>query len=202
MRRAVLLITLEGIIFFLLALSTSIKPQLLYSLMSILVFVLLALTLLYTAVLGFMVWRNISRLWMTPALLCLAFMLSAWCTPPLGRIIADWQFRRHMNEYDEFVARFRKGPIPKGCDTRLGAIDVKHLPHHTRVVLAACCSDGSVVVGFLSDTDVPLLHEGYVFKGYGERNSCVADSMKPENKWPYVRPVTGKWYHFSDKPGR
>lgn len=146
--------------------------------------------------LGVRAWRRSSRLWMMPALTCLAFISSAWLTPPLGRLIADRQFRRHLSEYIRVADELKSGEIscPDSCRTRLGVINVGHQPAHVRAILAARCNDGSaVVVAFLIDTHVPLLHEGYVFEGYEDGNSCIKDSMKPEHRWPYMRQVMDRW---------
>jgi hypothetical protein len=93
----------------------------------------------------------------------------------------------------------RSGVVP--CGARLSIIDVKKLPTHVIRIKAARCSDGAVVVAFLTDTDVPLLHEGYVFKGYSDTNNCITADIRPEHQWPYVRHVIENWYHFSDQPG-
>jgi hypothetical protein len=52
------------------------------------------------------------------------------------------------------------------------------------------------------DTDVPLLHEGYVFKDYGESSNCNhGQSELGGSHLPFVRHVRDKWYRFSDQPG-
>jgi hypothetical protein len=152
---------------------------------------------------GWVRWRKMSQFWMLPALICLVFMLLAWFTPPFGRWIADWRFRRHLNEYARVVREVKDGPnsYDASANAGLAIIEVSNLPRHVRAIKGIRCNNGSVVAAFLLDTDVPLLHEGYVYKGYEEGDSCIKESMMLQNNWPYIRHVTGSWYHFSDEPG-
>lgn len=178
-------------------------PELLCIMLASLSFVGLALAFLITATLGFTRWRKSSAWWMMPALICLVFLLSAWLSPPLGRLIADRQFERHSSDYLQVVEEVQSGsiPCPAECGIRLTPIDVKRLPPRIRAVVAARCNSGAAVVGFLLDTDAPLVHEGYVYRGYDESQNCITEDMKPEKRWPYVRKITGNWYRFSDQPG-
>jgi hypothetical protein len=197
------LIVVTGVSYFLLTLYSYIMPEWLSNVASFAAFGLLVLILLLTTVIGFTKWRNLSRLWMMPALVCLAFILSAFLTPPMGRAIADWNFKRHATEYLKIVDGVKSGAISCGpqCDARLQVFKAANTPANIRALMGARCDDGEVVVAFLIGTDVPLLHEGYFFKDYEDTNPCIKDAMRPDKKWAYVRPVAGKWYHFSDQPG-
>jgi len=55
-------------------------------------------------------------------------------------------------------------------------------------------------MAFLVGTDVPTLHEGYVFRHAGDA-PCMNSDMRIERVWPYVRHVTRDWYRFADQPG-
>lgn len=203
MRTAYQLIVSIGISYFLLTLYVHIRPQWLCSVLSLLVFVALVLALLVTAIRGFTMWRQSSRLWMMPAAACLAFILAGRLTAPAGQLVTNWEFKREVSQYLRVVDELRSGAIvcETPCSAKLAALKSADRPLRVRALKAARCNDGTVVVAFLADSDVPLLHEGYVFKGYEETNSCVTDSMRPEKIWPYVRHVAGSWYHFSDQPG-
>jgi len=136
--------------------------------------------------------------------MCLAFPVSTWLTAvPIGRSIADWEFKRHLNEYVRVVEDFKSGRIPCGtqCNGSFHRLHVKDQPKNIMFLEAARCNDGTVGVAFLVDSDVPLLHEGYFFKGYGDGSDCSAHPWSLDKKYPYVRYVEGEWYHFSDEPG-
>jgi len=162
-------------------------------------FIGLAIFLVVSVALGFARWRKSSGFWMMPALVCLTFMLIAWFTPGGGRLLADRQFKKHLSEYEEVISEIRNTENFRTAE--LDVIRTKHRTDKVRAIKAARCSDGTMVVAFLLNTNVPLLHEGYVYKGYKDSDTCIKESARIENNWPYVRPVTGNWYHFSDQPG-
>lgn len=197
------LIVIVGLIYFSLTLYTYVVPLWACTILSWLAFVFLVIAFLVTAVVGFVRWRRVSPRWMVPTMLCLAFGLSGLLTPRLGHIIADRKFERHQAEYFKIVEGVKNGTLPCGptCSDKLTVFQAASLPSHTRALIGARCDNGEVVVAFLADTDVPLLHEGYLFKGYEENSACFTDAMRPEKKWAYVRQVAGRWYHFSDQPG-
>jgi hypothetical protein len=84
----------------------------------------------------------------------------------------------------------------------LGVIDTSgmHAPEGARDVWGERCDDGGVALLFLHNTDVPLLHEGYIFKSYGPSSNCNTGPGMPEMRWG-LRHITGQWYRFSDQPG-
>jgi hypothetical protein len=198
------MIVVVGSSYLLLNLYAYIWPQWLCIILSVVTLAGLVLALLATAVLGFFKWKKTSRWWMGPALICLAFLSGGtWLTRPMGRLIADWRFAESSGEYIKVVDEVRDGTIscPAECRQKLTVLEAKGLPNRTRAIIAARCDTGAVVVGFLLDVDAPLVHEGYVYKGYQESDACILEAMRPEQRWPYVRHVRGNWYHFSDQPG-
>jgi hypothetical protein len=108
-----------------------------------------------------------------------------------------------MNEYVRVVDEVKGGLIPcgSGCKGQFDVLKERHRELNVRLLLVARCDDGNVAVAFLLDTDVPLLHEGYVFEGYREDGHCGSEALRLARNWPYVRHVSGPWYHFSDEPG-
>jgi hypothetical protein len=97
------------------------------------------------------------------------------------------------------VDSFRSGNLSclTPCNMDSQVIAVASRPANIRDVWGAHCDDGGVMVLFLINSDVPLLHTGYIFEGYGEGSSCNKVPIKPESKL-YIRPIIGQWYHFSD----
>jgi hypothetical protein len=204
MRVAISLITVIGVANLVLDVYTSVNPEAICMLISGLTLVFLVVALFVSAIQGFRVWRQSSRLSILPALMCLVFLVSTWLTAvPIGRSIATWEFKRHLNEYLKVVEDFKSGriPCPIGCNGKFERLDTGDGLKHVKFLLAAHCEGGTVGVAFLDDTDVFRLHEGYFFKGYGDGSACSADPYSLEKKWPYVRHVEGQWYHFSDEPG-
>lgn len=183
-------------------------PEFLSIFLSLLLFLLL-LVLLFVAVRkGFVIWRQVNRFWITPSLVCVLFISCFYFASPMGQLISNWQFSRHIAEYSRFVEAFENRAIScqAPCNAELQRIEAtdKNVrisrPPHIRQVMGARCNDAGTMLLFLVDTDVPLLHEGYLFKGYGENSNCNNGSVKPEKRWE-IRHITGNWYHFSDQPG-
>lgn len=197
------LIVAFGASYVLLNLYSYITPEWLCAILSVVALVALVVALLFTAVRGFRTWRKTSQYWMVPALVSIAFILTTWLVPPLGRSIADLRFKSHLSDYEKIVVELRNDAnFPNStAGAGLNLIKDKKLPSHVQAIKAGRCGDRVMVAAFLLETDVPLLHEGYVYKGYQETDSCVGDVLKPENNWPYIRHVYGNWYHFSDQPG-
>jgi hypothetical protein len=204
MRVATLRIAVIGVANFVLWAYTFFHPETILRLLSLLTFALLVVALFLSANQGFRVWRRSSRLWILPALMCLAFLVTTWfAAASLGQFIADWEFKRHLSEYLNVVEGLKSGRIPcgNGCNGTFVTLHLKEQPKNIKFLEAARCNDGTVGVAFFVDTDVILLHEGYFFKGYGDDSDCSAHPWSLDKKYPYVRHVGGQWYHFSDKPG-
>jgi K+ transporter len=159
----------------------------------------LAIFLITSAILGIARWRRTSGVWMLPTVVCAAIMLVAWFVPKFGRHLADRQFKRSLSKYQEVVAEIKNTQNFRSPE--LNIVSTGHQVYGVRAIKAARCADGTVVVAFLLDVNVPLLHEGYVYDGSQENTTCLGEKAKPENNWPYIRPVIGSWFHFSDQPG-
>jgi hypothetical protein len=170
---------------------------------AVLAFLGLVSALIISGVTGFRKWRRTSGLWMLPSVVCLTCLVAACFAPFAGRLISDWRFGTRLSEFTEAVDEIKKDQANSAnLDTSsLTIIQPKYTPDRVRLIKAAGCKDGSVVAAFVLDTKVPLLHEGYVYKGYDENNSCIKKLMRPEENWPFVRYIKGSWYHFSDQPG-
>jgi hypothetical protein len=136
---------------------------------------------------------------MAPTIVCVAFLLMAWFTPSAGRLLADRHFKRYASEYDAVVTEIRNNRDFRSAE--LDVVKTKHQADKVRAVKAARCEDGSVIIAFLVDAKVPLLHEGYVYQDFSDGGTCISDTARPENNWPYIRLISGHWYHFSDQPG-
>lgn len=176
-------------------------PHLLAILLAAATFMGLVVSLLASGILGWARWRRTSRLWMVPALICLASIVIAWFTPAVGRLLADEIFKRRLAEYTEVIEEIQNDKKTIAANGNLIAVDPRNPPHDVRAVRALRCHDGALIAEFLLDTKVPLVHDGYVYKGYEENNACMSLTVRPEKRWPYVRHVSGNWYHFSDQPG-
>jgi hypothetical protein len=156
---------------------------------------------------GILKWRKTTSLWPIPSLVCLVFTLGGFViTPTLGRYISDYIFEKHLDQYSRVVDNLRNGTISctSACNADVEVIEVTSRPEHIRDIWGARCDDNGVIVLLRIDTDVPLLHEGYFYKDYGESSNCGLRSVSPEFGWPhtpYVRQIIGHWYHFSDQPG-
>jgi hypothetical protein len=207
MKKMLRLILAAGSGSFVLKVSAFVIPEFVCVLLSLLVFFALVVILVVASRVGFIRWRKSSRLWPVPALVCLAFILCTYyLASPMGRSISDWRFERHLAEYSRVVDGLRNGTISCAtpCNGNVEVINATNRPAKIRAIWGARCDDNGVIVLFLVDTDVPLLHEGYFFKDYGENSNCNTRSVSPEQGWPhvpYVRHIAGMWCRFSDKPG-
>lgn len=207
MKKMFALILAAGSSFFVLTLSTYVIPEAVCVLLTLLVFVGLVGILIVASTVGFISWRRSFRSWPVPALVCLAFIVCThYFASPIGRYISDWRLERHVAEYSRVVEGLRNGTISCAtpCNGNVEVIEATSRPAHIQVIWGARCDDNGVIVLFLVDTDVPLLHEGYFFRDYGEKSNCNTRSVSPDVGWPhvpYVRHITGQWYRFSDQPG-
>jgi hypothetical protein len=177
--------------------------------------ILVAWLLLFTLLLFFGIsmkagvtsWRHTSGLWALPALMCAAYIVIGLVViPPIGPYITDWLFMKNLNTYSSVVDDFRNGTISctRPCTGKMELMHLARRPAYVLDVWGVHCDDGGAIVLFLSDSDVPLLHEGFFFKDYGASSNCEKESLSPESGWPnaaFVRHIVGRWYHFSDQPG-
>jgi|ERR1700733_13668981 hypothetical protein len=200
------IIALGGTLF-LLRLSSYVIPEFACLLLSVLVLVTLVVLLTVALVAGLLKWRKSSNFWPMPALVCLAFILcSFYVASPIGRYISDGMFEKHLGDYARVVDNFRNGNVlcASSCNGDVKVIEATSLPAHVRDIWGTHCDDSGLIVLFRLDTDVPLLHEGYMFKDYKESSDCSKRFGSREFVWshlPYVRHIAGHWYRFSDQPG-
>jgi hypothetical protein len=157
----------------------------------------LVLAFIMTLIVGFASWRKSSRLWMYPALLCVAFILTFIISVRIGVPLAvdTWQFKKHMAAYDKIVDSIQSGDV--SCGSTITGINITNLPPGIRNILAARCPDGSVYVEFVGKGSSFAGHSGYLFKNYTETNNCITENIKPEQN-EYLQHITGNWYRFSD----
>jgi hypothetical protein len=143
----------------------------------------------------------VRRRWGRAGVACLAIPLSYWGPPPIGRAVADWQFKRCEKDYARVVDGVMSGTVAcsEPCRDELSLVELKKYPPHVLAVKVGRCANGAVTVVFLTQSVGALLHGGYVYKGYVENDGCMNSRMRPEATY-YVRHVEGRWYHFSDKP--
>ena len=180
------------------------SPHWAYLILDVVTFVALLIFLVLSAMLGFKRWRRASRFWMVPTIVCVIFILVDRYTPAAGRFLADRQFKAHLTEYNEVVAEIRntKNLQSAALVEMVRARHLEYLLHNVRSIKAERCEDNSIIVTFVLNTRVMLLHEGYLYKDYDNASAnCAKEDVRPENKWPYLRPVVDNWYHFSDQPG-
>src|SRR5450631_722036 len=181
MRKLYWSIVVLGIGCFALGLSTYAVPEALCVLLAGALFFALVFLFLVVSSVGLTQWRKTSRSWFVPALLCLFFILCRWYfASPLGQRIADRRSEKHLAEYSEVVKGFRDGTLV--CESMCNGdwYSVKSTktqqeprqPTGVRLIWGERCDDGGLALLFLFDTDVPLLHEGYIFKSYGEKSNC------------------------------
>jgi hypothetical protein len=189
-----IIIIVLGIGFFWSLAAQQIRPSLLYPFSSLICLCGLVVYFIASLIIGFVSWRKSSRWWITPALICLVFILSAPLYLRVGKVFADWEFKAHLQEYVEVVGDVKNGAV--FCDTTLRIITPKVLPSNVKRIMAVRYPDGSVIVMFLVGGSFPLYHTGYLFNGCGENNSCITQYKLLENKY-YLRHVIGDWYHFS-----
>ena len=202
-----ILIVAAGGSFLLLRLSTYIIPEIICIFLTYLLGLALLIFCVMSARAGFTKWRSTSGLWAMPAVICFAFILIGFeIIPSLGRRLTNSLLDKNLNTYSRVVDDFRKGTISctGSCNASIELLQVPSRPPHVRDIWGARCDDSGVVVLFRLNTDVPLLHEGFLFKDYGEVSNCGVQALSPEVGWPhtpYVRHIVGHWYHFSDQPG-
>ena len=196
-----------GSILLVLWLSLYIYPKFACLVLSVLLLLSLIALLPVALIDGISKWRKSSKFWPMPALVCVAFIVCTFYgVSPIASRISDKLFAWHRGDYVRIVNDFRDGRVlcASSCNEALKVIEVTNLPAHVRDIFGAHCDGGSVVVLFRHDTNVPLLHEGYMFKDYGEASVCSKRFGSREHDWsdlPYVRQIEGHWYRFSDQPG-
>lgn len=201
LRKSPLRNTAVGIAFLSLSLYIHVNAEAICVLLCYLLALVLFGRLVYAALVGYFTWRRQSQWWFIPALVCLAFLAGFIVTPSIGKRVSDAQFKRHLPEYTKALQDVRNAtnPCAATCDIDLNAIPEGDRPRNVGALFASRCDDGGLSATFVDTSDVPLVHTGYLFKGYGENSSCSRGSMAPEHSL-YLRHIAGQWYHFSDQP--
>ncbi len=196
-----------GSALFILSTAAFVHPEFVVLLLSGLALVALFVLLARSLVMGLLRWRKLSTFWPLPTVICLVFpWLSFYVASPTGKAITDRSFARGIGNYARVVEDFRNGSLlcAGPCNGDLKLIEVMKVPTNVRDVWGSHCDGHGVIVLFRLDTDVPLLHEGYMFKDYGEGSDCSKrfgwHDLAPAHL-PFVRRISGDWYRFSDQPG-
>ncbi|HEY4355862.1 MAG TPA: hypothetical protein VGN16_08955 [Acidobacteriaceae bacterium] len=195
--------TVVGVVGFAVGLYSYVTPEVLCLLLVIVFLAAQILILVATSIVGFTKWRKSSGLWPAPALICLVFLLGThYFAPPLGRSISDARFRRHFAQYSSVAKSVTDGSLscPRWCHEPDVTVPGVKLPKGIVEVGTTACDQGGVLIVFLNRSDVPLVHTGYLLKGYGGNVLCKDGEREPEKQW-YMRHLTGSWYRFSDQPG-
>jgi len=196
-----------GVILFAFGVSSYVYPEFLAVAFCLFLVAVLMLLLVIASIVGAMKWRKHTKGWFVPALVCLASLLLWWrVASPLGQLVSDRMFERNLADYSAIVSKFRSGDLKCSDDCEGKRSPINLMSHVPRVfdVWATHCNDGGVVVLFRLDTDVPLLHEGYVLKDYGEAGDCnrlYGWRESPSEELPFIRHVEGNWYRWADQPG-
>jgi hypothetical protein len=207
MRRMLRWIVAAGSTFLALRLITYVFPEALCVLLSYLLLLALLVFLGVSVATGVTRWRNTTRAWFLPTLICMAYILIGLSVmPSIGPTITDWLFVKNVDAYSRVADDFRKGKISctRSCTGEMELIQVASRPARVSRVWGVHCDDGGAILLFLSDTDVPLLHEGFFFKDFEVNSNCAREFLSPERGWPhapFIRHIVGQWYHFSDQPG-
>jgi hypothetical protein len=142
---------------------------------------------------GFIQWRKTSRRWIGPFVVCVAFILAFPIDQAIGAMIADMEFKSHLQEYDRFVEDVRNGTIP--CEAKSCMIQPKIMPSNVKAIFGARYPDGSVFVQFLVGEGF-MYHTGYIFDGSGTNKDCIA-AYKDRADRVGLRPLVGNWYYFA-----
>jgi hypothetical protein len=166
MQTAYRIIIVCGIGLFLSDLPLTVVPNLIQPLFVLGCSLGLLFALIATLVVGLVRWRKLSRWWMGPALLCMAFIL---CFIICGRIEMrlggdHWLFKRNMEPYVKIVDSIKSGAVP--CGSKIAGINITNLPSGIRNVAAARCSDGSALVLFAAKGSSFAGDFGYLYKDY------------------------------------
>jgi hypothetical protein len=197
MRTNYLLISICGISLFLSLLLSAVMPTSI-SHIGVLVFDCILVGLLIgNLIMGLVRWRKSSRLWMGPAVLCIAFLFAVAVCAKIGiwTAISDWRFKSHISAYDRVIESIQAGTLP--CSDTFATLNYSDLPPNIRNIRASCCPDGSMLVECYNKGSSSAGHTGYLFKNYLGTSDCVANNVKLERIWR-LHHITGNWYRFAD----
>ncbi|SRR5260221_5457120 len=172
-------------------------PAMLQNTVSLVCFFGLVFAFIVTWIIGFILWRKSSRLWMSPALLCIVLIISFIICERSGvsSFVDTWWFKQRMAAYVKIVDSIQSGAVP--CSPAIARIDIKNLPSGIGSVAAARCPDKSVLIEFYGKDGFFAGHTGYLFKHYTETNNCISENIKPEQV-KHLQHIMDDWYRFSD----
>lgn len=191
----ILVTSLAGVLYFLEGLAAQITPGPLVMIAGGLTLFGLVGGLVVTLIFGVRTWRKSSSYWMMPSFICLVGLSAPFITLPLGEALNDWDFKRHLGDYERIINEIKVREIPEnGVFATIDLNSVK-APRNVVEVWATRCSDGAVVLYFL--VGGARYQKGYLFKGCD--NAPLLDSAQPKERRYTLTPLVGRWYHFSDR---
>ena len=103
---------LVGLMCFCFSILAIIDPTLVFDVISGLALIGLVVGFPVTLIMGFAIWRNFSRLWMMPSLLCLFFAFSPRIARPIGQSYNDRRFKASLHDYEAVVRQLKKRDVP------------------------------------------------------------------------------------------
>jgi hypothetical protein len=190
-----------GTCVFLLNVAMRVRPEAIGILLAFFAYWALLIGILVSFGLGVAEWSVDNRLWMAPAVICATFAAAThWLSLPAGRLISDCEFRLYLNQYTSVVEALREpsSQFPGGCRSNTVLATPRSLPRRIVALTEMRCG-GGITVAFLVGADPPRLHEGYVFRGYDDRDPAVNKALRIESQWLYTRHIVGDWYRFADQ---
>ena len=207
MIRICLWIAAAGAIFFGLVASLYARPEIICLALLIVLFWGMFVTQIRLLLVGVLRWKKSTKFWLMPAVVCAAVISLSLCFgSTAGRHVSDLVFRKHSDEYLKIANAFRDGSLNcvTSCNGDVKMIETATLPADVRQAYGTHCDGGGVLVLFSLKTDVPLVHEGYLFRDYAETGNCSERFGSHGIVWshvPYVRKLDQHWYRVSDQPG-
>ena len=179
MQKTFKLIIALGTILFFLRLSSYVIPEFFCVLLSLIVLGLLVVLLIGAVVRGATRWREFSRFWPAPAIVCIAFISSSfYVPPPMGRYISDRVFEKHLNEYSKIADAFRYGEVrcAISCSGNIELIETTNLPVHVGSIRGTHC-DGN---GWLSCFELILMCHYFmkaIYSGTSQETVIAANCL-------------------------
>lgn len=156
-----------GIILFALTASLFARPTFIYFTLFTILFLAISVTQVSFLLMGIRRWRKKTKSWFFPATVCaLTISLALYLGVPVGRYLSDHKFKKDSDKYVKVIEQFRNGELicVTHCNGEVKVIKTDNLPPNIRQVYGTHCDTGGVLVLFSEKTNVPMLHEGYLFK--------------------------------------
>ena len=185
---------LVGLMCFCFSILAIIDPTLVFDVISGLALIGLVVGFPVTLIMGFAIWRNFSRLWMMPSLLCLFFAFSPRIARPIGQSYNDRRFKASLHDYEAVVRQLKKRDVPSRAVLEEISVNEIKLPSTVIDIQAARCSDGEIVALFLTSA-AGRIHKGYLYRGCDDET--ILRRERGERRL-FLRQITGNWYYFSE----